>query len=211
MLICGYLAKFLGMKSPRRRNAKKPQDKRQLLNSLGSTVEFVNTEQSSKSLLANVLDINDDWIGGNNKKLQQAQQAAMPSTTAGFLQSNGSVTNKRGAYLRRENSNLSQSGGTTTDSSPFGSGNGHESSFYMSKNEMMRKCLSSILKELRSITQKLREEEDEEENGLEWKFAAMVIDRLCMIVFAVATLLSAILILFTSKNIFKPSDPSPTF
>lgn len=210
MLICGYLAKFLGMKSPRRRNAKKPQDKRQLLNSLGSTVEFVNTEQSSKSLLANVLDINDDWIGGN-KKLQQAQQAAMPSTTSGFLQSNGSVTNKRGAYLRRENSNLSQSG-ATTDSSPFGSGNsnGHES-FYMSKNEMMRKCLSSILKELRSITQKLREEEDEEENGLEWKFAAMVIDRLCMIVFAVATLLSAILILFTSKNIFKPSDPSPTF
>lgn len=162
------------------------------MNSLNSTNELTN-ELSSKSLLANVLDINDDWIG--NKKRQQFQLQPQKS--------NGSVP---GAYLRRENSTLSNSG---TDSSQMGSGTGE--TIYVSKNEMMRKCLMSILKELKTITQKLKEDEDDEEKALDWKFAAMVIDRLCMVVFAVATLLSAVLILFTSKNIFKPSDPSPFY
>jgi hypothetical protein len=68
--------------------------------------------------------------------------------------------------------------------------------------------LHSILKELKTITQKLKDDKDDEGKSLDWKFAAMVIDRLCMVIFAFATFLSAILILFTSKNILKKSDPS---
>lgn len=222
------------MKCPIRRkgdNDKPSTSKKRNLILGSATAEFAANaaELSSKSLLANVLDINDDWINPSNSGTKKFQQPPPPQMTAStipsFLQSNGNVVmpkraglttglERSAAYLRRENSNLSQSGTGTTDSGGGLGGssvNDSSSSFYMSKNEMMRKCMQSILKELRAITEKLREDEDDEEKGLEWKFAAMVIDRLCMIVFAVATLLSAILILFTSKNIFKPSDPSPTF
>ena len=165
-------------------------------NSMHTSNEMAN-ELSSKSLLANVLDINDDWIGINKKKEQEQQQIAQsPQQHIKQKKSNNSKLNN--GSLMRDNSSVSQSG--TDNSEPI---NG-----YMSNKDMLRKCLTAILKELRSITQKLKEDEDDEGKALDWKFAAMVIDRLCMVVFTVATLLSTVLILFTSKNIFKPSDPS---
>jgi nicotinic acetylcholine receptor len=71
--------------------------------------------------------------------------------------------------------------------------------------------LNAILKELRCMTQKLKDDEEEEEQSLNWKFAAMVIDRLCMYFFAIATFISTALILFTSSNLYKSSDPDPKF
>jgi hypothetical protein len=42
------------------------------------------------------------------------------------------------------------------------------------------KCnLECILREMKVVTMKLIENEDEEDKSLEWKFAAMVVDRLC--------------------------------
>lgn len=201
MLICGFLAKLLGMKGPRRRRTRRTYEKKLFLmgNSISSTNDPNNEHLNSRSLLANVLDLNDDWIG-KKKRLQQQQ-----------TQQNGGCSLKKrggggGASIDENNPSSLSSG----DGGGGLGGNGADlsASQYMGKNDMLRKCLSSILKELRMITAKLKEDEDDEGKALDWKFAAMVIDRLCMVVFAVATLLSAILILFTSKNIFKPSDPS---
>ena len=69
----------------------------------------------------------------------------------------------------------------------------------------LRRNLNLILKELRVITNKLREDEEDEEKSLNWKFAANVIDRLCMVFFAMATCFSFIIILLTSENFFKLS------
>ena len=76
------------------------------------------------------------------------------------------------------------------------------------ETSMLSKDLKFILKELRCITQKIKKDEYEEEKSLDWKFAAMVIDRLCMVLFYFATLISTCLILLTSKNFFKSSDLS---
>lgn len=209
------------MKGPRRRCTKRNyyEKKLMLMSSINSTNNELSNELSSKSLLANVLDINDDWIGNNNNnsskkkplqdqappqqqhenlQMQQQQHIVKKSLSKKYHHQN----ENGGTSLRRENSNLSQSE-TSGDTAAALS--------YLSKGDTLRKSLGSILKELRTITQKLKEDEDDEGKALDWKFAAMVIDRLCMVVFAVATLLSAILILFTSKNIFKPSDPSFSF
>jgi hypothetical protein len=85
-------------------------------------------------------------------------------------------------------------------------------STYSSKSELngLRKHLHLILKEIRFINSRLKREEGDEESSLKWKFAAMVIDRLCMILFIIATVLSNALIL-SSKNFFKSSNPSENF
>jgi len=85
-------------------------------------------------------------------------------------------------------------------------------SSYSNKSELngLRKHLHLILKEIRLINLKLKREEGDEESSLDWKFAAMVIDRLCMILFIIATIFSNALIL-SSKNFFKSSNPSEHF
>jgi hypothetical protein len=71
--------------------------------------------------------------------------------------------------------------------------------------------LNNVQKELRIITKKIRENEEYEMKSLEWKFAAMVIDRFCFLFFAISTILSDLLILLTCENFFKSSDPHPKF
>ena len=67
-------------------------------------------------------------------------------------------------------------------------------------------CHSAFL-----ITKKLKDDKQDETRGFTWKFAAMVIDRLCMIIFAIATIISTLAILLSSKNFFKDSIPDPRF
>lgn len=78
-------------------------------------------------------------------------------------------------------------------------------SMYTSKCDSypLKKNLHAILKELRLMTKKIKDDGEDEEKELNWKFAAMVIDRLCMWIFAVATFFSTTIILLTSKNFFK--------
>lgn len=156
-------------------------------------------------MLANVLDINDDFgvIGGGKKGSLFNRNSNYRSKMGNDQYGTNTMSQQYQIYLKRENSNLSQSGAE----------NLNESSFLNNKTDvnLLRKNLGAILKEIRLITQKLKDDEDDESKSLNWKFAAMVIDRLCMVTFSFATLISTILILFTSENIFKPSDPSLIF
>lgn len=54
----------------------------------------------------------------------------------------------------------------------------------------LKEWLDKILKEIEVLTNKVRQDVDEDHRRLNWKFAAMVIDRLCMILFAIATFTS---------------------
>lgn len=136
-------------------------------------------EISSKSLLANVLDINDDF-GVITKKLKLAK------LTTDYAIHNH-ITSFGNDHLVRENS---------SENPPNNN---------LNKSEMisLKVCLNLILNELKMISKKVKDDEDDENKILHWKFAAMVIDRLCMVFFALATLSSTIVILFTSKNFFR--------
>lgn len=73
------------------------------------------------------------------------------------------------------------------------------------ENEKSKKNhnLNMILNELKLITKKLKSDEEDEQKSLDWKFAAMVIDRLCLVFFSLATFFSTAVILLTAKNFFK--------
>ena len=148
-------------------------------------------ELSSKSLLANVLDMNDDFgvIGSKLNNYHKGSSSRLKSRT---FNESSNLSNYQTTYLKRENSSLSQC--DNCGDSIFGS---------KSEIHVLRKSLHLILKELRHLTQKMKDDDEDEDKALNWKFAAMVIDRLCMVFFMGATLISTIVILLTSKNFFK--------
>ena len=76
---------------------------------------------------------------------------------------------------------------------------------------MLKHKFESILNYLRYFTQLIKEDQLLEEESLDWKFAAMAIDRLCVYIFAFATFISTALILLGSPNLYKSSDPDPIF
>ena len=61
--------------------------------------------------------------------------------------------------------------------------------------------LSLILKELRVITDKIRDEEDTAAIENDWKFAAMVLDRMCLITFTLFTFVATIAVLLSAPHI----------
>ncbi|XP_075214857.1 neuronal acetylcholine receptor subunit alpha-7-like [Lycorma delicatula] len=110
-------------------------------------------ERSSKSLLANVLDIDDDFRHGT-----------LQSSSHSFLR-------------------------------------GHEDGGVLHSCLGPHRELTLILKELRTITDKLRKEDEASEVTNDWKFAAMVVDRLCLIVFTLFTVIATIAVLFSAPHI----------
>ncbi|XP_059487027.1 neuronal acetylcholine receptor subunit alpha-7-like isoform X3 [Neocloeon triangulifer] len=118
-------------------------------------------ERSSKSLLANVLDIDDDFR--HTGTLQS-------SSTTGFLRVSGG-------------------------------GGGHDEPQIVHNCIGSHRELSLILKEIRVITEKYRKEDEAAEVTNDWKFAAMVVDRLCLIIFTLFTIIATIAVLFSAPHI----------
>ena len=62
--------------------------------------------------------------------------------------------------------------------------------------------LQCILKELKFITNRMKLQEEEAEIIGDWKFAAMVIDRFCLIVFTAFTIITTLAVLCSAPHIF---------
>ncbi|XP_022248760.1 neuronal acetylcholine receptor subunit alpha-7-like [Limulus polyphemus] len=114
--------------------------------------ELELNERCSRSLLANVLDIDDDL------RLQ--------NSTSGYLQ-------------------VSSSEETSTVHTCVSA----------------QRELNSILKELRFITNRMKEEEQANDIVAEWKFAAMVIDRICLIAFSLFAIISSCVCLLQAPHL----------
>ncbi|XP_069997179.1 neuronal acetylcholine receptor subunit alpha-7 isoform X3 [Penaeus vannamei] len=126
--------------------------------------ELEMKERSSKSLLANVLDIDDDF-----------RAHTLPHTH----------TTNNTAFIRVPH------GGHSVDDS-----------------HLVHTCMSSctrelnlILKEIRMITDKMRKKDEDDEVVNDWKFAAMVVDRLCLLVFTLFTVIATVAVLLSAPHI----------
>ena len=62
--------------------------------------------------------------------------------------------------------------------------------------------LLAILSELRFITHRMKEGNDSQDEINEWKFAAMVIDRLCFWIFTAYLVITTVAIFFNAPHIF---------
>ena len=58
-----------------------------------------------------------------------------------------------------------------------------------------------ILKELRVITDKIKNDEDSASIENDWKFAAMVLDRLCLITFTLFTVIATVAVLVAAPHV----------
>lgn len=152
-----WLPWMLGMSRP----GKKITRKSILMSNRMKEMEL--KERSSKSLIANVLDIDDD--------IRHCSGINSTSASAGFIRSGG-----RGTV-------------TTLDDT---SG----STFSAAQRE-----LQSILKELQFITARMRKADDEAELISDWKFAAMVVDRFCLIIFTMFTIIATVAVLLSAPHI----------
>lgn len=74
----------------------------------------------------------------------------------------------------------------------------------------MKHLLNGILRELVNVTKNLDESEEFENKELKCKFAAVVLDRLFMVIFSILIFLSTAII-FTAENFLRDSDPDAKF
>ncbi|CAL1283244.1 unnamed protein product [Larinioides sclopetarius] len=145
-IFLGWLPRLLLMKRPK----PKLQRKGLLVN---SKKEFELKERSSKSLLANVLDI--DEAGGIRQN---------DAGTSNFAPTEEPPATVRGCFATQRE-------------------------------------LSAILRELRYITSRMKREDKVNDIIAEWKYAAMVVDRMCLILFTAFTVLSTCICLFSAPHL----------
>ena len=62
--------------------------------------------------------------------------------------------------------------------------------------------LSLILKEIKVITDKIRDDEESGAVESDWKFAAMVLDRLCLVTYTTFTIVATVAMLSTAPHVF---------
>ncbi|KAG5675725.1 hypothetical protein PVAND_005605 [Polypedilum vanderplanki] len=138
-------------------------------------------ERSSKSLLANVLDIDDDF-----------RHNCRPLTPGGTLP-HSNPPYFRTVYRHDDNCSIGTIGGTRMPDAIAP----HACSFTSSADYE----LALILKEIRFITDQIRKEDDESGVAKDWKYAAMVVDRLCLIIFTFFTIVATIAVLMSAPHI----------
>ncbi|XP_049830167.1 neuronal acetylcholine receptor subunit alpha-7 isoform X2 [Schistocerca gregaria] len=157
-----WLPWILGMSRP----GKKITRKTILMSNRMKELEL--KERSSKSLLANVLDIDDDF---------RHHAAAAAAAT---LAANSAPAPTGGGYLPRAAT------AATLDDAPCSSA---------------QRELQAILRELQFITGRMRKADEEAELISDWKFAAMVVDRFCLIIFTLFTIIATVAVLLSAPHI----------
>ncbi|GIY27606.1 hypothetical protein CDAR_209291 [Caerostris darwini] len=136
-------------------------------------------ERSSKSLLANVLDIDDDF------RLQHG-----PNSNAGASGAGDSTC----AYVQLIGPSVEGTPTTTLHGATGATANPTSCLSYQRE-------LAAILREIRFITKRMRDDDATQDLISEWKFAGMVVDRLCFILFTAFTVISTCVCLFSAPHL----------
>lgn len=145
------------------RPGKKITRKTILMNSRMKELEL--KERSSKSLLANVLDIDDDFRN--------------VSASGGTNNASTMTTNLGSGFMRHP---------TTIEETAMPSSG-------------TQRDLQNILRELQFITNRMKKADEEAEVISDWKFAAMVVDRFCLIIFTMFTIIATVAVLLSAPHI----------
>eukprot|EP00095_Tigriopus_kingsejongensis_P005353 maker-scaffold34_size539781-snap-gene-1.8 protein:Tk05353 transcript:maker-scaffold34_size539781-snap-gene-1.8-mRNA-1 annotation:"nicotinic acetylcholine receptor subunit a6 isoform xii" len=147
--------------------------------------ELEMKEKSSKSLLANVLDMDDDF---RPMSVAGGVSGGYSMTASGFMRVNGNPMEQE-KYMPQ-----------APPTSPYPT--------TMASSQHTHSCsatanreLQCILKELKFITNRMKVGDEEEEIIMDWKFAAMVIDRFCLITFTAFTVITTIAVLLSAPHI----------
>lgn len=160
-------------------------DKKSTTSSIHHLPDLEFRAKSSRSLLANVLDLDDDLRSSTRSYPgARSQVAPMPEHI----------------MVEQQHASVMLGGGG-------GGGGGAGMVAGAASAAAVASCLgphrelSLILKELRVITDKLRKDEEDEEITNDWKFAAMVVDRMCLYIFTFFTVAATIAVLMSAPHV----------
>ena len=123
--------------------------------------ELDKKEMKSKYLIANILDMEDEYPGNNHTHAQY--HSSVKSNTVHPSHPNYPNSNKpplANIFMTRSNPNL-----------PNSFDEQHQ------PGSPLQRELNLILKEIRIITDKIRDDDEAADVEADWKFAAMVLDR----------------------------------
>ena len=176
--VCEQLAWLLRVKRPGK--ARNQQRKKSFVKT-NKMRDLEMRERSSKSLLANVLDLDDDFRSGG--------------ATANSTSNHNNFTSVRmeNDYRSSNDYHRSSMGNSAPPSYGLVAGDPTETDG--------SSVLKDILKEVRFLAAKKKKDDEFEDQCNDWKFAAMVIDRLCLWMFTIFTIVSTFAILFSAPHI----------
>ncbi|XP_011506024.1 PREDICTED: acetylcholine receptor subunit alpha-type acr-16-like [Ceratosolen solmsi marchali] len=175
-------------------------------------------QRSSKSLLANVLDLEDNALASHNNLLNNVYSTPGPHhhghvhvTPHHHHQPHTATTTPHHQHqvpLAHTSypppAPTAHQLGHTPHHHPHpqdGTGGAQVETILQSACFCARYELILILKEIKIITDQLKDNEVQTKITNDWKFAAMVIDRLCLIIFTLFTIIATITVLFTAPHI----------
>ncbi|XP_076750264.1 nicotinic acetylcholine receptor alpha7 subunit isoform X2 [Xylocopa sonorina] len=173
-------------------------------------------QRSSKSLLANVLDLEDNALASHNNLLNNVYSTPGPHHhTMGHGHSHIHTT-PRHHHSHAATPHHQHSTPLAHSSYPAAIQISHtphhhphppdtpgpqvetilQNACFCARNELVM-----ILKEIKIITDQLKSEEMNTKVTNDWKFAAMVIDRMCLIIFTLFTIIATITVLLSAPHI----------
>ncbi|KAF3423584.1 hypothetical protein E2986_03460 [Frieseomelitta varia] len=173
-------------------------------------------QRSSKSLLANVLDLEDNALASHNNLLNNVYSTPGPHHhTMGHGHSHIHTTPHH-HHSHAATPHHQHSTPLAHSSYPAALQIGHtphhhphppdtpgpqvetilQNACFCARNELIM-----ILKEIKIITDQLKSEEVNTKVTNDWKFAAMVIDRMCLIIFTLFTIIATITVLLSAPHI----------
>ncbi|XP_071440774.1 neuronal acetylcholine receptor subunit alpha-7-like isoform X9 [Hetaerina americana] len=205
-----WLPWILGMSRP----GKKITRKTILMSNRMKELEL--KERSSKSLLANVLDIDDDFRHGgtlqSNSAAASAAVASAPATSlfrgvsssgSGLAVSaagSGSIPGT-GAFTATPDDAASAAAAAAAVAAAAAAASAASRRLSPPPCALTQRELQAILRELQFITNRMRKADEEAELISDWKFAAMVVDRFCLIVFTLFTVIATVAVLLSAPHI----------
>jgi len=167
--------------------------------------EIEMKKNSSRSLLANVLDMDDDF-----RIMPSASGFTAAAAPGGFIRVNGNPLDPSDIIKPMAPPMSPYPGGPGTPtpqvnshsgSAAGGAGGGSGACHAHTCSATANRELQSILKELKFITNRMKMRDEEEDIIMDWKFAAMVIDRFCLITFTAFTIITTIAVLLSAPHI----------
>ncbi|XP_043281002.1 CHRNA7-FAM7A fusion protein-like isoform X2 [Venturia canescens] len=174
-------------------------------------------QRSSKSLLANVLDLDDNALASHNNLLNNVYSTPGPHHhTMGHGHSHIHTTPHHHHSHTAATTPHHQHGTPLPHSSypahpiahtphhhqhPTDTGAPPVDTILQSACFCARYELILILKEIKIITDQLKDADEDTKITNDWKFAAMVIDRMCLIIFTLFTIIATITVLFSAPHI----------
>ncbi|OAD62757.1 Neuronal acetylcholine receptor subunit alpha-7 [Eufriesea mexicana] len=173
-------------------------------------------QRSSKSLLANVLDLDDNALASRNDLLNNVYSTPGPHHhTMGHGHSHIHTTphhhHSHAATPHHQHATpLAHStypGTIQISHTPHHHPHPAETSGPQVETILQNACfcarneLIMILKEIKIITDQMKSEDKNAKVKNDWKFAAMVVDRVCLIIFTLFTIIATITVLLSAPHI----------